>query len=204
MTVSISTKGLREYQERMKAMSGAIPAAALRTMSEAVKLAERDLRENAFTGRKGSHEFFGVTGAQAPTLGVRSGQTRRSLNSEVVVSGNRAIGTVGTPLRHVAFLEEGGTIHGRPWLKIPLRAAQTAAGVDRGRRIANSFILRSRRGNLFVARRATRVRLDLFYLLKHSVHMEGRHMFRESARRIEPQVGRLFEVAIRTATRGTA
>ena len=71
--------------------------------------------------------------------------------------------------------EKGATIRGRPWLTIPLRAAMTPAGVVRGpaRSFPNTFIIRSRGGNLLIMQSRGTGAVPLF-LLKRKVEIPAR------------------------------
>jgi hypothetical protein len=110
------------------------------------------------------------------------------------------MGIVGSPLRQMKLHELGGTITGKPWLRIPTRASQTAAGVDRlagvsARTIAGGFIFRSKAANLWIAARQG-ANLVLLYLLRRSVTLRARHIFRDSLRRMTPFIRAEFKSAV--------
>jgi len=148
----------------------------------------------------GRHPFFGRTGGIGDTLSTRSGGSRR----RVIAARARRIGptllaAVGTPDKHVAFMEDGGTITGRQYLRIPLAAAQTAQGVDRYagqsiRDIPGAFLVRTLGGNLFAVRPAggTRSgRIEFLYMLKRQIHHRGRHVFARARSESEADVARV-------------
>lgn len=174
-----------------------------RAMTRAVSVQERDLKAVSLTGAKGSHSFWGTTGARASNLGVRSGFLRGSVTSRVFEAGEELVGVVGTPVRYARAHERGATITGRPFLKIPTRWGQTRAGVSRGR-LAGEFVLRSRAGRLWVAARIGR-RLELRHLLhRGTVVLRARGMFAASARRARGAVRAIFAAAGRDVVTGRA
>lgn len=68
--------------------------------------------------------------------------------------------------------EYGGTIHGRPWLAIPLSAATRGLPGPRSDP-ANLFVLRSKDGRLFLASRRAGG-LELHWKLQHEVTIPAR------------------------------
>lgn len=190
--------GANELRAKLGKLSKLTGPSAMASMKKSVALMERDLKKS-LTGQKRRDPFLGVTGAPPPTLGARSGRTRASVTSEVVrFSDGIILGIVGSPLKMLIAHEEGAFISGNQYLRIPLAAAQTAAGIDRNlgrsiRGLPGTFILKSKRGNLFVVRRRGRYDMEFLYLLKHSVRLPARHTFRESARRMRGPIEAIFE-----------
>jgi len=97
---------------------------------------------------------------------------------------------------------------GKPYLRIPLAAAQTPQGVDRFkntsiRSIPGAFLLRTLGGKLFAVRQRSsrdgagnvtgRNRgLEFLYYLVRNIKVRGRHVFEASRRDVEPQVAALY------------
>ena len=192
--ISVRVTGLRETQNRLALAQREMPA-MMEQMTRTVSLLTHQALTLMMSVPTGVHPFWGRTSPPGDVLGVRSGMTRRRLSPGGIVTkrGNQWTSFVGSPDEHVAFLEEGGTrIDTSPggFLRIPTAAAQTAAGVDRfagmsARNIPGSFILKSKAGNLWIALRAKgKGKPELLYLLKHSVHQRGRHIFKNVADKI--------------------
>jgi len=105
-------------------------------------------------------------------LNVRTGNLRRSIHHRVKTAGNKAIGSVGTPLIYGSPHETGKPAYITPtiaqWLTIPLEGARTAMDVGRGRArsFANTFFLKSKAGNLLLMQRKGSDIIPLFVLKK--------------------------------------
>lgn len=190
--LNLSVRGITQTTRNLnRAAARVSPRLVTQVERETIRL-ERDLKQHSLTGNKGFHPFWGVTGASGETLGARSGHTRRSIARRVFTVAGTVIGAVGSPLRQMKLHEEGGTVSGKPYLRIPTRAMQTAAGVDRnaGRSIKGQpgmFLLRSKAGNLWAAMRQGGT-LVLAYLFKFQIRLRARHMFRAAKRRNEPGI----------------
>jgi len=111
------------------------------------------------------------------------------------------VGSVGHPSRHVAALEVGATITARNAknLAIPTGAALSGGGDLQGRFKGRSlrdvpglFFLRSKTGRGWLAERTGKKSLRLLFLLKPSVKLPEKRIFRELARRFEPVMVRIF------------
>ncbi len=209
MPVSFSARmGKRGATARLKTMPKVLRQAQVQAMSVAVVMVEADLKTNSFTGKRGSDPFWGVTGAAGDALGVRSGHTRRSIVSRVFTLGAGAVvtGTVGSPLKYMKLHEEGGTVHGKPWLRIPTKTMQTPAGVDRMagrsiRSITEAFLLKSKAGKLWSVIRDRAGQLVFLYLLVRSVRMRARRPFKASLDRTRTKVRALFSRGFSAAVR---
>ena len=117
--------------------------------------------------------------ASGPILHVRSGRLRSSIGSYTFGSDKELVGRVGSgqrtgqPVKYAGILETGGTI--RPvkakMLAIPLKAALTSAGVPRytPREVPNSFIMRTKNGNLMIFAKSGKKRITPMFVLKNSV-----------------------------------
>lgn len=159
------------------------------------------------------HPFWGKGSPAGNYLGARTGQSRQRISPGGIVvrtaGGYQA--AVGSPDRHIAFAEEGGTISGGKLKRIPTAAAQTPGGADRfaGRSIRDipgAFLIRSQAGKLWAVQPqggAKSGRLTFLYLLVPSVKQRGRHLFRETARDLnhaavasaQPEVARVVRRA---------
>lgn len=145
--------------------------------------------------------FWGKTGSGGPGLSVRSGKTRGA----IVATGRVYTGAygelytiVGHASNHVRDLEDGATVHGNPWVKIPTAQAQTPAGVDRflGRRVPGGFVWPTKRMKNFANGRPKNLwiaavrdgALRLFYMLRGSVKLKAHHSFGIMRARLEPRV----------------
>lgn len=196
----------------------ALANATRRTMETATVMVEADLKRNALTGTKGRDPFWGVTGASGSALGVRSGHTRRSIARAVFTLPPAAVvGTIGSPLPQMKLHEQGGTVQGKPWLRIPTAVMQTAAGVDRlagrsARTLPNTTIIKSRKGALWIAEVGTpRSRLAaelngvplLLYKLVRSVTLRPRRIFTETLKRNRPKLRSMFGSMFTATVRGS-
>jgi phage gpG-like protein len=179
--IAISTKGVPNVLANMDRGVVAVRREKRVAMERVVRTVERDLKQRGLTGQKGSHPLFGVTGASGNSVGVRSGHLRRSIVSRVFDAAGVSIGVIGSPLPQAKVHEKGGVISGSPYLRIPTREMQTGAGVDRlagqsARSLPNSFVFRSKAGNLWIAMR-NGGQLVLAYLLKLQVKIRARRPF---------------------------
>lgn len=211
VSMSIQGKGFDAMAKRLTTTALNTRKELGGTTERVTRLVEKDLKNRAFSGQKGSDPFWGVTAppASSGTVGVRSGHTRRSITGRVFQVANQFVGIVGTGLKHVRLLEEGGTVTGN--FRIPTRAAQTASGVDRqmGPRLGaggQGWFLwptqHQREGALARIRgtwlaKSVGGRLTLFYLLKQTLHYKARHMLRRTAERMKPEIIRQFGGMVR-------
>lgn len=209
-------------------VTGATAASArlARGAREFPSLGERVVRRISLLMRKKLVDRMSARGSQHPFwgrlapwgiayLGARSGQSRARLSPGGLVlrSGRGEYrSVVGSPDRHVAFLEKGGVVMGRQFLRIPTRAAQTPGGSDRnaGRSIRNipgAFLLRLRTGSLWAvrvvrgkgpAREGPRrgSQLEFLYLLKRSVRLRGRGIFGLTTREVNAEAPALARVEV--------
>jgi hypothetical protein len=144
-------------------------------------LMTRHIREN----------YRGRPQTTATATAGRSGILHRSYISEVHREGGTVNLDVGVlrsspdasnALKYAAVHEYGGTITGRPWLTIPLKAALTARGVARGtaRSFSNTFFDKSAAGNLILFQKRGHERVPLF-VLKHRVKIKARPALQPAA-----------------------
>lgn len=178
--------------------------ALTRNLLIATKETEGQVKKQ-LTGTKAKDPFWGVLGSKEEgTLAVRSGLTRAATtSSRSVLIGPRGqfytFVVNGAP--HMAMLEQGGTIHGKPWLRIPTGRAQTPSGVDRlagtsARSLPGGFIWPSRRQktrrakNLWVATNEGG-KLTLWYMLTKGVTIKAHKPFQTAVAIMEPRVREL-------------
>jgi hypothetical protein len=195
--ITVGAPNAARRGERLRAAAADLPERMRRAVQAGTIIIQGRLRRVELRGSKGSHPFWGVTGARGSALGVRSGMTTRSIVARVTRTFNTVIGTVGSPLAHMRPHERGMTIHGKPWLRIPTAAAQTGAGVDRyagrsARDIPGAFLLKSRAGNLWIALRTAGGTLQLLYLLKRVVRLRERAPMRTALHAVRPELRALF------------
>jgi len=196
--IKITVDGAAQFRRKLSSLSG-LTGQLAPTMRAATIMLERDIKLKGLTGKKGWDPFFGVTGASGDALGSRSGDTRRSVTSEVVVAPSRLVGVVGSPSKSLRFHEHGGSIKGNPWLAIPLAAVQTKAGVARAtpRMFPMAFWFTSKAGRLFLAMRGRGGELIPLFLMKHKVRIRARHVFEAALKRTKSKIDKLFDDAVK-------
>ena len=152
---------------------------------------ERDLKRDALTGTAGSNDLFGKVGAAGDALATVTGQAKQTLVRRVFAKTLQVVGVLVSPLAYIRLHEVGGVVRGKQYLRIPTKFAKTGAGADRNagrgaRAIENTAIFRSRSGNLWIwevgtarAKASPRGIIPL-YLLKPSIKLRARHMFRNT------------------------
>jgi hypothetical protein len=166
-----------------------------------------------------SDPFFGVKGSPGDGLSVRTGTSRSRIAVGLPVkTGDGWTASVGSPDKHIAFLESGGTITGSRYLRIPLAAAQTPQGVDRyagtsARNIPNTFIIRTLGGKLFIAQKDSKAartgkgqhvykqNVTLLYLLASSVTLRGHHTFERAQQKVSAGLAAGFALTVENALR---
>ena len=210
--ISIEISGVEQLERGLASFERGLDQAQERAVREGSLLANRRLKER-MSDPGGSHPFFGRTGGAGDTLAARSGQSRARITpgGEVVRVGERVTASVGSPDKHVAFLEEGGTISGSPYLSLPLASSQTAQGVDqlRGRSLRDVpgvFFVRTMRGKLLAAVKSGGPRsesITFLRLLVRQVSIRGRHLFLRTREEIEPQVAAIAEREVQVAVRSS-
>lgn len=114
----------------------------------------------------------------------RTGELQRSLTG---IPHRRGLGwdlrgggrVRGNDLRYVRTQEEGATITGKPWLTIPTKRAQTAAGVTRQRARDYPDLFFIRRGSrLFLARREGQS-IRIYFTLVRRVTIRAKWFMRQ-------------------------
>ena len=208
--ISISSTGLDALAVRMRRAATTARPELVRAMHRSVIRTEADLKRNGMTGKKGRHPFWGVTGAAGNTLGARTGHTRRTVTARVFTAGPIVLGAVGVPGKAFAFHEQGGTITGRPWLRTPTALMQTGSGADRlagrsARTLEGARVIPGRGGRLWIVR-GSGASMERLYMLVRSRTYRGRHVLRETYKRVRAAVAGEFHSAagnlVATVTRG--
>jgi len=208
--ISLEVKGLSQAQARLAAGVREMPGLGERVVRSLSILMRRKLVER-MSAPLHTSPFWGRTSPPGLAyLGVRSGQSRDRISPGGIIfrRGKEITSSVGSPDRHVAFLEKGGTIFGHQFLRIPTAAAQTPAGVDRNagvsiRSLKDVFLMRSRTGPLWAVRQVGKrnrgaphargaregprggSKLEFLYLLKRSVKQRGRFIFKLTAAEVD-------------------
>ena len=149
-------------------------------------------------------------GTTSDRLARRTGTLAKSTRPRKVErKGKKVVGGVvlGTEYAKVHVGEKGKVTTIRPrraqFLAIPLSAAKTAAGVPRGRPrdFGNTFIQRSRRGNLLIFQKRLGSIVPLF-ALKKEVRIPARVHLEEVASAFAGRIAKDIEQSIRAAARG--
>lgn len=146
-----ATKKLRDAEKQL-------PLALMRGVKDSLVIVEGQAKRNVMTG--------GGSG-----LHVRTGHLHRSITYEGPKRrGRKIIGAVGTNIPYGPSHEFGATIRPKTakFLTIPLPAAKTAAGAGRGRArdFPNTFVRRSKAGNLILFQKIGKRIIPLFVLKK--------------------------------------
>lgn len=209
--IGVSVLGADRVAGRLVAAGARVRAEQERAVGAAALVVQREIQQRMGVATP-SDPFWGRQGSDREGyLGARSGQSRRKVTaSRPVRLGAVVTAVVGSPDKHVAMLEDGGTVTGKQFLRIPLANAQTAQGVDRWtgtsiRDIPGAFLIRTLRGNLFAVREAggsRSRRLDFLYMLVRKVRLKGRHLFRHARLAAQPAVERLVRGAVTQVVRG--
>jgi len=147
---------------------------------------------------------------------MRSGLLRSSIRSKVVDESTGWTVTLSAgdkqQVKYAHIQEFGGTVQGRPWLRIPLRPALTGRGglVDRfaGESLRATgipwFVFKSRKGELFIARKgdtlASGAPRAWYKLVRQTTIRPKRYMsdaFTEQIRALPTEIKGGFTVSIR-------
>lgn len=195
--IAVSVQGADKVAARMARVASEMPGALERAVAKASIMVHGELKQQ-MSGSGSSDPFLGRKGATPPSLGVRTGATRARLSpgGRVYRLGDDIVSAVGSPDRHVKSHEDGATITGNPYLRVPLAAAQTGAGQDiyagqSVRGVKDIFLLKSRAGNLFLVR-GRGAALEFLYLLARSVHLPARRMFAAVTERTRPRAEKIL------------
>ena len=186
---------------RVSAAATAIGTVTAKRMARAVLFVYRDLVKYGLTGEKQRDPFWGWRGASGARLGVRTGNTRRSVVTRVFKRLNMVFGIVGSNSKVLAVHEKGATIHGNPYLRLPTIWALSKGGASKDayagrsvRGIPGTFIGKSKRGNLFIGLRTAGGKSFVpLFILKESVTLRPRHIMRNTVARTKAEVLKIMQ-----------
>jgi phage gpG-like protein len=207
-SITINATAINRVAANLSKRAANIPKQNARAMNVITKSIDRDMKRRWLHGAAGVNDLFGKTGATSDRqLATVTGTARKTLVSRVFAHFNKVVGVVGTPLAYVAMHEWGGTVTGNPLLRIPTKFSKKNSGQDRLQgRSARSLgdkakIWRSRAGNLFIwevgtARAKAAGRPIPLYLLKPSIKLRARHMFRIALLSARPLIRATFANAV--------
>lgn len=177
----------KQYDRLMRNLNTLKPADRLsiikNAMLEATNLVERKLKLNL--------------GGQI--LKVRTGKLRQSIGSRVVFNEQGIAGIVGSGVRtgkrmiYANIHETGGTIRPKrkKWLTVPLANALTPSGAPKrpsARDWNNTFILRTKSGQLLIVRKDGKKRITPLYVLKKSVSIAKRRYMSRTLDQLENRI----------------
>jgi len=116
-----------------------------------------------------------------------------------MLSDDPPVGAVGVPsntpaARYAGMLERGGMIRPRTARMLAIPLSGEAKRMTSPRQMEGLFLLRSRAGNLLLARRSERGggRLDLHWVLKDQVRIEPRHWLSRGAEDAADEMAETF------------
>lgn len=215
---SICSQPLTDVARKIRAAGKGQRLAGEEGVVEAALIMDRDLKEIALNAGRPQRVGLFMQSRIGFQLGVRSGITAASVTTLIGRHGNVVVASVGTALRHVLANERGATVRakGRA-LAIPTVNALTASGALSNRFAGLSslrdardpggrklFVVKTRGGAWLAGtsgrgagtvtrnRRTGRFqrggRLVLYFLLKNTVQIPARYMFRNARRRVEPVI----------------
>lgn len=197
--ISVDASGVQRLLQRLAGANGRVQQATKRILGARLIEAVRYARTQFLTG-----------GTTAERLAVRSGRLRASFGAEVTGQGGQLQGRLGylvpqqvgrdgaDPLIY-ARVHEGWpnnrrstTIRPRAarYLTVPLDAVKTAAGVARGRArdFEDTFVQRSRAGNLIIFQRQGDGQITPLFLLLPEVTIPARPALRPTVAYIRPLI----------------
>lgn len=129
----------------------------------------------------------------------RTGSLSRWLRWRVITSEGRVSLELAADVPYARIQEYGGVVNAKPggWLTVPLPAALDARGVARrARTYPNTFIQRSRRGNLLIFQKQGKEIVPLFVLRKQ-VRLPGIGYGRKGVREALPKLYQRIAMAVR-------
>lgn len=192
--IGLHVRGADEAARRISAVPRDLDEEQRRSVVQASIVMRRKIVER-LTGKSTTHPFWGKQSPSGAYLGSRGGGTRARISpgGQAFKVGNRWIAAVGSPDAHVKLHEEGGTVQGNQYLRIPTAAAQKPSGEDRWAglsavHIPGSFIQRLRKGSLWIMQASARKsgRVTFLYLLVRRVVHRGRGMLAAVAGEMPP------------------
>lgn len=162
------------------------PRAFVRTLRDAAADLPAALRQALTPAAREAERASKLAATTAPR--VRSGALRASIRARILASADGIGVALASPLAYAQAQEEGGTIRGRNggMLAVPLPNARNPNGTTRAeyavplRSVPGLFLIRSKAGNLILARKGPDGLVPLF-VLKPAVRLRGRRYLRRGA-----------------------
>lgn len=217
MTGSTEINGLSATIASLRSIEKGARVEAAIAMGRAVTAIHADLVDRSFTAKRpestGLFRMGGVDG-----LAVDKGHLRSSIHSRVFIAGDTISGAVGSNVPWLPIHEYGGTIEGKPWLRIPTKYAAMFGFIGRGfalksrprgpstaGKVYRTFFRLTKSGALFlfVNRPHDGYKITPLYLLVRRVTMPARRMFQQTVERVAPTLVGYFESAVRLVLRST-
>lgn len=205
----LDTRPLLDVATRMRRLSSTQRAAGEAGIAQAALIMDRDLKETALNAGRPQRVGLFMQSRIGFALGVRSGLTAASVTTLIARRGATLEASVGTAEKHVLTNELGATVHakGRA-LAIPTVNALSPSGAlsnqfaglgslrdARDKSGGPLFVLKTR-GAAWLAGKGDGRRPTLYFLLRASVEIPARYMFRNARRRVEPLVQEAVEAPI--------
>lgn len=175
-----------------------------RNLQKMAQFAEQEMRKylNAVvTTLAQRHGRPYTPGAKRKTLQKRSGAGLRSLKNFLVQKKGYSVTGHVRLNKYMAFHETGGWIRAKnaTYLTIPLDAALNTNGTPKKRRARdwrNTFVAKSKKGNLIIFQKRGR-RIVPLYVLKKKVRIPARLGLRKELRKKRPPMRRAILARIR-------
>ena len=177
-------RGLRAFADDLNRDFSKIIPIARRELKDYMKAVVLSVKERTTTpwpgGTSGAGTFPGTLSRRSGALSASLSPSRISVNS----SGEEV--SVTFPLTGIAVVHEtGATIRPKnsQYLTIPLRAALDSRGVPlkaKARDWSDTFVARSKRGNLLIFQKQPGGGIKPLYVLKQSVTIPKRLAFKEA------------------------
>lgn len=172
------TDAVQAFQHMATAMDGLIDAASKPLSADLRKTLQLVARKMQ---QQHSASWNGGIVNQSDKLQRRSGEGLRAIANSIRVSGTGSVAALQGRITTgpMGIHETGGTIRAKSagYLTIPLPAAMDARGVPlrkRAREWENTFVARSRKGNLLIFQKRGRDNIVPLYLLKTEVTIRPR------------------------------
>lgn len=190
--ISVEVKGAEEVERRLRRLPDDGRSAMEKGLRAGSILLRRNIVNHLSSRMRGPSGFWGPGSVAGSFLGARTGQTRARISPGGIVfhRGNDMYTAVGSPDPHVLQHEEGGTVRGSQFLRVPTAAALTAGGVDRYtgmsvRGIPGLRVIRTGSGKLWIVREENR-KTTFLYLLVRSIRFRSRGMFKAAMAETAP------------------
>lgn len=131
-------------------------------------------------------------------VNVRSGKLRQSIQSRIVRSTGNLLSVIGSgvrlgkPIKYAGILETGGTITAKnaKYLTIPLPSALTPTGQlkKKAREWDNTFVKKSKAGNLILYQHNGKGKVTPLFILKKSVRIKPRRYMEKTMKEMKNRI----------------